>query len=319
MYTISEAAERAGVSVELLRAWERRYGIVEPKRTAAGYRLYDEAAIGRVRAMRGLVDEGWTPSAAAASLRNVADADLPTVELVRDGSTPEAEADQLVDRFVSAAAAMDSTALQSVLDEMGMRASFEPMTDRYLFPALRALGDAWQAGDVSVAAEHAASAAVARWIGTAYDAAGTNRDDDRPVLVGLPPGARHELAALAFATAARRAGLTVQYLGADLPAGEWMLAARSTNAAIAVIGVPTAADADAARAVARSLRRGIPDLVVAFGGDGAAVMQRQSVLAEGLPNAVRDLQSRLSWLVFEPTARRAKRPGRPSEDRPVRT
>ena len=57
---------------------------------------------------------------------------------------------------------------------MGVRASFEPMIDRYLFPALRALGDAWQAGDVSVAAEHAASAAVARWIGAAYDAAGSN-------------------------------------------------------------------------------------------------------------------------------------------------
>ena len=62
MYTISEAADRAGVSAELLRAWERRYEIVTPRRTAAGYRLYDEAAIGRVRAMRGLVDEGWTPS-----------------------------------------------------------------------------------------------------------------------------------------------------------------------------------------------------------------------------------------------------------------
>jgi hypothetical protein len=202
---------------------------------------------------------------------------------------------------------------------MGVRASFEPMTDRYLFPALRALGDAWQAGDVSVAAEHAASAAVARWIGAAYDAAGSTRLDARPVLVGLPPGARHELAALAFATAARRAGVTVHYLGADLPAGEWMRAAQSTNAAVAVIGVPTAADADAARAVARSLRRSVPGLAVAFGGDGAAVMRRQSVLAEGLPNAVRDLQTRLSWLVAEPTARRSPRPSRSSEGRPGRT
>ena len=293
MYTISEAAERAGISVELLRAWERRYGIVAPQRTAAGYRLYDEAAIGRVRAMRGLVDEGWTPSAAAGSLRDVADADLPVGTLVRDGSTPEAETGQLVDRFVSAAAAMDTAALQSVLDEMGMRASFEPMADRYLFPALRALGDAWQAGDVSVAAEHAASAAVARWIGAAYDAAGSNRSDASPVLVGLPAGARHELAALAFATAARRAGLAVHYIGADLPATEWMRAARSTNAAVAVIGVPTTADAEAARAVARSLRRSVSGLTVAFGGDGAAGMPRQSVLADGLPNAVRDLRSRL--------------------------
>ena len=295
MYTISEAADRAGVTVEVLRAWERRYEIVTPRRTQAGYRLYDEAAIGRVRAMRGLVDEGWTPSAAAASLRDIADADLPAVTAPRGGSaTAEGEADELVERFVSAAGAMDSGALRAVLDEMGARASFEPMSDRFLFPALRALGDAWQSGAVSVAAEHAASAAVARWIGAAYDAAGANRSDARPVLVGLPPGARHELAALAFATAARRAGLTVHYLGADLPAAAWMRAARSTDAAVAVIGVPTSADADPARSVARSLRRGVPGLVVAFGGDGASGMQPQSVLADGLPNAVRDLQSRLA-------------------------
>ena len=295
MYTISQAADRAGVSVELLRAWERRYGIVAPRRTAAGYRLYDEAAIGRVRAMRGLVDEGWTPSAAAASLRDVADADLPQTTQVRDGSpTTEAVAGELVDRFVAAAAAMDSAALQGVLDEMGARASFEPMSDRYLFPALRALGDAWQSGAVSVAAEHAASAAVARWIGAAYDAAGTNRPDVRPVLVGLPSGARHELAALAFATAARRAGMTVHYLGADLPAAEWLQAARSTDASVAVIGVPTGADSDAARTVARSLRRGVSGLVVVFGGDGAAGMHRDSVLADGLTGAVTDLQTRLS-------------------------
>ena len=295
MYTISEAADRAGVSVELLRAWERRYAIVSPRRTPAGYRLYDDAAIGRVRAMRGLVDEGWTPSAAAASLRDVADADLPPLTPARDGlPAPETDADDLVERFVSAAGAMDSAALQAVLDEMGARASFEPMIDRYLFPALRALGDAWQSGAVSVAAEHGASAAVARWIGAAYDAAGTNRPDARPVLVGLPPGARHELAALAFATAARRAGLTVLYLGADLPAAEWLRAARSTDAAVAVIGVPTRADADAGRAVARVLRRGVPGLLVAFGGDGAAGLPHASVLAEGLPNAVRDLQARMA-------------------------
>ena len=246
MYTISEAADRAGISVELLRAWERRYGIVAPRRTAAGYRLYDEAAIGRVRAMRGLVDEGWTPSAAAASLRDVADADLPSVPRgLAMARRPRPRPPSSSSASCRPRRPWTPPPCSAVLDEMGARASFEPMIDRYLFPALRALGDAWQAGDVSVAAEHAASAAVARWIGAAYDAAGTNRLDARPVLVGLPPGARHELAALAFATAARRAGLTVHYLGADLPATEWMRAARSTDASVAVIGVPTTADANA--------------------------------------------------------------------------
>lgn len=295
MYTISEAASRAGVTTDVLRAWERRYHIVAPRRTSGGYRQYDEAAIRRVRAMRRLVEDGWTPSAAAESLRDVVDADLPGEASLQPGPGPlePTDADELIERFVQAAAEMNAAALQSALDEMGARASFEPMMERYLFPALHALGDAWQAGSVSVAAEHAASAAVGRWIGAIYDAAGSNRSDARPILVGLPPGARHELAALAFATAARRAGLSVQYLGADVPAADWLRASRATDASAVVIGVPTPADASAARAVVASLRA-VPDLLVTLGGEGARGMQRQTVLPSPLPHAVRELQSRLA-------------------------
>src|SRR5580765_299435 len=68
MYTIKETAARTSVPVSLLRAWERRYGIVAPLRTPAGYRLYDDAAIDRLRTMRRLVDDGWSPSIAAAAI-----------------------------------------------------------------------------------------------------------------------------------------------------------------------------------------------------------------------------------------------------------
>jgi MerR family transcriptional regulator, light-induced transcriptional regulator len=286
MYRISEAAERAGVSVDVMRAWERRYGVVKPQRTSAGYRLYDVATINRIRAMRRLVDEGWSPHAAAAHLRDAPD-DTEAQDVTRPAPLAnDVGADPLVDRFVNAAAAMDAAALAAVLDEMGSRSSFEPMVERHLFPALRALGAAWASGDVSVAAEHAASAAVARWLGTAFEAAAANRPNDPPILVGLPPGARHELGALAFATACRRAGLAVRYLGADLPAADWARAARDTDAAAAIIGVPTAADADAARAVARTLRRASPGLLVAFGGRGAADLTRATVLPAGITDAV---------------------------------
>ncbi len=289
MYTISEAAQRAGVSVDLMRAWERRYGIVTPRRTPAGYRLYDARAINRVRDMRRLVDEGWTPSAAADHLR-----DAPDAEVTQEAPPASAvEADPLVDRFVSAAATMDPASLTIVLDEMGSRASFEPMVEQHLFPAMRALGEAWASGDVSVAAEHAASAAVARWLGTAFEAAAASRPSRHPILVGLPPGARHELGALAFATAARRAGLGVQYLGADLPVVDWARAVRETDAAAAVIGVPTASDTDAARAVARAVRRASPRLLVAFGGRGSADMRRANVLPHSLTEAVAGIGGQL--------------------------
>jgi DNA-binding transcriptional MerR regulator/methylmalonyl-CoA mutase cobalamin-binding subunit len=293
MYTISQAADRAGVTSELLRAWERRYAIVTPRRTPAGYRLYDEPAIARVRAMRALVDEGWTPSAAAEHIRDMSDADLPAAPSASRVQTAEDIAAELVERFVQAAARMDRAAVQALLDEVGARGSFEAVVERYIFPALRALGEAWSQGVVSVAAEHEASAAVGRWLGAAYQAAAATTNRTNPVLVGLPAGARHELGTLAFAAAARRRGLNVHYLGADLPAADWVHAARTTVAGAAVIAVPTAADVTAARRVASALRRADSDLLVLFGGRGSDVMPLGAVLPLGVADAASELQSRL--------------------------
>ena len=64
MYTIQEASKRSGVGVSLIRAWERRYGLVAPTRTAAGYRLYDDEAVDRLRRVRRLIGSGWRASEA---------------------------------------------------------------------------------------------------------------------------------------------------------------------------------------------------------------------------------------------------------------
>src|SRR5215213_11167645 len=68
MYNIKQAAARAGVSVPVLRAWERRYGIVAPERSPSGYRRFDDESVARVRTMRSMVESGWSPSAAAAAI-----------------------------------------------------------------------------------------------------------------------------------------------------------------------------------------------------------------------------------------------------------
>ena len=68
MYTIKEAAARSGVGAPLIRAWERRYGVVHPTRTEAGYRLYDDDTIAVLVAMRTLVGSGWTASEAARAI-----------------------------------------------------------------------------------------------------------------------------------------------------------------------------------------------------------------------------------------------------------
>jgi methanogenic corrinoid protein MtbC1 len=301
MYTIRQAALRAGLSVPLLRAWERRYGIVQPSRTASGYRLYDDSAVARVRAMRMLVDAGWSASQAALE---VISKGLPAPDerasgapvAVGPGLSPSSVPAADASAFVSAAAALDEDRLAGILDEMFARASFERAVDEHVFPALRALGDAWAAGTVSVAAEHSASHAVLRRLAAAFEAAG-QAGTARPVLVGLPPGSRHELGAIAFATAIRRRGVTVVYLGADVPVDAWTMAVERTQASAAVIVVPTSRDRRPARQVAQAAQQLHPELLLAAGGAGAPGADLPAsvlVLPDGIPNEAAVFERALS-------------------------
>ncbi len=265
MYTIKEAAVRTGLTVPVLRAWERRYGVVAPMRTAGGYRMYDEAALRRLRSMRRLVDDGWSPSAAAAAI--IAGTNPPAG--IQTDSTAEEQEDPLVEQFVDAAAAIDSPRIEAVLDEMFARGTYERVMEDHVIPSLRALGDAWAAGRVPVAGEHVASNAALRRLAASFQASGPGRDQGRPVLVGMPPGARHELGALMFATALRRAGLSVVYLGADLPLDDWIAAVERTDARAVVIGAVMPADATGAMSVAEQLRSRRPEVLIAFGGTAA--------------------------------------------------
>ncbi len=271
MFTIKQAAQRTGVPEASLRAWERRYGVVSPSRTESGYRMYDERAIATVTEMRRLIEDGWSPSAAAARIAEDAaldrgrQVDVAAVHGTGPGSLAQPEAAELTETFLRAAAAVDPTAVEATLDGAYALGSFETVTDGWLMPTLRALGDAWADGRVDVAGEHAASHAVMRRLSHAFAAAGSVSRGPR-VVVALPPGSHHELGALAFATAARRRGLAVVYLGADLPVASWVRAVHAFPTRAAVIAVPTVDAREPASRAAAALRDARPDLVVATGG-----------------------------------------------------
>ena len=271
MYTIKQAARLTGVPEASLRAWERRYAVVVPHRNASGYRVYDEAALAAVSAMRRLVEDGWSPAEAAVA--------------VRDGTAPAAPIDEPAGRdiagadlsgavaytqlFLSSAMRLDTAGIEESLDGGFALGSFEHVVDSWLFPALTALGDAWARDEIDVAGEHAASNAVHRRLSAAFDAAGS-RSRGASVVVGLPPGSQHDLGALAFSTALRRRGLDVLYLGADVPVTSWETAARSRRARAAVLSVPTEEDRPEAVAVAERLLGQTPPPLVFAGGSAAA-------------------------------------------------
>jgi methanogenic corrinoid protein MtbC1 len=114
------------------------------------------------------------------------------------------------------------------------------------------------------------------------------------VLVGLPPGGRHELGVLAFAVAARRAGLDVAYLGADLPVASWIDAVDIADAAALVLAVPRVEDAEPADATVRTVVEHRPGTAVYVGGAGQELVGPPAdPLGHQIGAAARELAERL--------------------------
>lgn len=268
MYTIKHAAQQVGITAATLRAWERRYAVISPRRTDGGYRIYDDRDVDVLRAMKDLIAQGWQPGLAAdeAVRRSTFPPTVQPVHTVeRLSSPPGLEPQPLGVELVAAAAALDATGLTAVLDQLFALNSFEVVVSQYLFPALEELGDAWADGRVSVAGEHLASSAVMRRLSMAYEAAAAHANGPR-VALGLAPSCRHEIGLLAFAVALRRRGLSTEYVGADLPLDDWMKLAEQRDLAAVVLAIPTEADVPATSDVIDTIRRNRPSLMVAVGG-----------------------------------------------------
>lgn len=299
MYTIKRAAEMTGISVATLRAWERRYGVVSPQRSDGGYRLYGKEDVRALAVMNSLVNDGWSAKEAAAeTLTRLSNDGLTTDGPWEPGLPPagglapatvSTTPDHDTETFVDAARRLDAGAATAVLDARFATGSFESVIDGWLMPALQRVGEAWAAGTLTVAGEHLISYAVQRRLAAAYEAA-SSHPAGPVVVVGLAPGARHELGLLAFAVAARRRGFSTVYVGADLPTDDWIEAVVARQAAAVVMAVPREMDVEPTRAIVEGLRVAHPSVVIGVGGREQGAIGLGTVhLGHGIGSAVGEL------------------------------
>jgi MerR family transcriptional regulator, light-induced transcriptional regulator len=286
VYTVSQAAALSGVSKSTLRAWERRYGIIHPTRTDGGYRLYDASQVALLREMAARVDGGMRAAQAAASLMG---ASFDGHNGAGDDHTPGHEAVRF--DLVEAAVSLDPQRLAGTVDAAFESAPVEEVVRTWLMPQLHRIGRAWALGDISVAQEHQITAELMRALSNLFHDA---PDRGGPtVLVGLPPGARHELALLAFATCLRRLGSRVIYLGADLPPEDWRAAAIRSHARVAVVGAHCGSDAAGAAEVVRALADLTPLVPVWSGGSAGRQVEGAAPLPDDVVEAAHHLHRAL--------------------------
>ncbi|HET7427882.1 MAG TPA: MerR family transcriptional regulator [Gaiellales bacterium] len=251
---IGEMARRVGVSPELLRAWERRYGLLEPVRTEAGYRLYSEEDERRVREMVRLVDSGVSPQQAASTVRAASPERSPELP----GRSPDAEAAELRE----ALAGFDEAAADAALDRVFASYSLEAVLGRVILPVLDDLGERWAKGAATVAEEHFASNLIrGRLLGLArgWDAGAGPR-----AVLACPPGERHDLGLVAFGLALRSQGWRITFLGADTPAESLAETVRLLRPAVVVLSATASEPLANVPPIP-----GVPPARLAFGGRGA--------------------------------------------------
>lgn len=275
-YTVKQVSALTGVPAATLRAWERRYAVVEPQRSDSGYRLYDDADVSRLSRMAELVRQGSPASLAAEHVQATMS---PTAPLRAAAPNPDAPPAP-VEEVVRAGQTYDQQLLTRLLDEAFSRNSFERAVEDWLMPSLIAVGKAWEQGDLDVAGEHFISAAVHRRLAVAFDAAGIH--DGAPVaVVGLPPGSLHTLGAFTFAVCLKRQGIDVRFLGADVPLASWTHSVTALRPAAVVISVPMPKDARDTASLVAALVDSSPDLRVWVGGRGASGSSKGSAAPRG--------------------------------------
>jgi MerR family transcriptional regulator, light-induced transcriptional regulator len=251
---IGELSRRSGVSPQLLRAWERRYGLLQPTRSAGGLRLYSVDDLTRVREMQRHLADGFAAAEAAALATRT------TTHGAEDIAIPAAK-----DELAAALANFDDGDGHAVFDALLARLSIDTLLRDVILPYLHELGERWERKEVSIAQEHFASTLLrGRLLGLAR---GWGRGIGPAAVLACAPGEQHDLGLLAFGLALRARGWRIVYLGADTPITSVADAARSCNPAAVVV---SAVDPRVFRRHAEELQQLALDTRLCLGGAGAA-------------------------------------------------
>jgi DNA-binding transcriptional MerR regulator len=258
---IGELSRRVGVSPELLRAWETRYGLVSPARTSGGLRLYSKEDERRVRAMRRQIAGGLSAAEAARVALRAPAAPVSVERLLTD-----------LDRALTA---LDEPSAQATLDRTFESLGLEPAIDQVVLPFLHDLGERWAAAERSVGQEHFASNVIGGSLRT--HARGWGDGDGPCALLACPPGEQHELGLLCFGLLLRERGWRIAYLGAETPTSDLAVAIVELSPELVVLGAVGAQrfldSADGIRALSAQVR-------LAIGGAGASKALARSLGAE---------------------------------------
>jgi len=290
LYTIGTVSQLTGVGAITLRAWERRYELINPVRKDSGHRLYTRKNIEQINRITSLTDQGMRISQITPEMLE----DEPAADALEDTAADLWK--NYVKNMVEAIVAFDEERLEEIYNEALSLYPIEMVTRLLLRPLLIELGRRWETGAGVIAEEHFFAFYLRNKLGARFHHR-PRKNGGRRLLLACLPGEYHEIALLLFALAANEQGFHLLTLGADTPLRELARVAEKTKSdAIVLSGAVQPSEA--------VLNRDLPQLVEAVSipvlvGGQASVLAADAIGKAGAEALGQDMELGLKRLAAQ--------------------
>jgi hypothetical protein len=262
LLSIGDICSETGLSADVVRVWERRYGFPAPVRLPSGHRRYRREDLSRLRLMAEAVAQGHRPSLVART----------TESSLKRLLAPEG--DPAVEGLFEAVAAMDVEGMRRGLRESLARLGWKPFLQGVVSPLLDRVGMAWAEGSLGIHQEHLLTEELEDLLRELRRGC-LPRPGQGAALLATLPGERHRLGLLMAALAYAAGGTRTELLGVDLPVASIAHAARALGVDRVAVSLSIQSAGETARRLLMDLQERLPKgCRLLIGGQGAARTRR---------------------------------------------
>lgn len=273
IHRIHRVAKLTGLTKDVLRVWERRYGLLNPTRGSNRYRNYSDDDVLLLRYLKGELDKGSSIGELAVSGREE------LLERARAASPPPARLSldtpfaRLLDELSVSLEPLDKTGFERRLNGAVAIVPFEEALHGILIPLQQRVGEMWHAGKISIAVEHYVSNLVQQKLFSVINQFPVT-DQGPKVIVGCPANEHHELGALAVAYHCAVRGYRVIYVGRNTPVKDLARLCRDIEPALVLLSVTLSINGNDLRALVDSLIEDVAPLCpIGLGGPGLSSLR----------------------------------------------
>ncbi len=267
-YRIQKAARLAGLSEEVLRAWERRYGLLKPSRTPGGFRVYSDEDIALLKRLKLLTKEGVAIGDAVRMVAAETVAPPPPEQAPGEWPIPGTALQNWRTGIIQAARQLDQSRVEQIVDEAFATLPPLHVVDELLIPVQREVGELWEAGKLTIAEEHLVTQALRFRLAGLLDRA--PRRAKQHVLAACVPEEQHDLPLLAASLRLLLAGMKVTILGPRTPVEELARAVKKLSPDLVILSAVYDPGESLFKAMLDDLRAALPKATqVVFGGRAA--------------------------------------------------